>query len=81
MKRSLMMVWSGLSNKLSHADARVPSARLVLLLLILGAGARAAAQNTATLSGVVTDPQGASVKAAKDPDQQKHRGRANSSGE
>ena len=65
MKRSLMMVWSGLSNKLSHADARVPSARLVLLLLILGAGARAAAQNTATLSGVVTDPQGASVKAAK----------------
>ena len=37
----------------------------ILPVVILGAGSRAVAQNTATLSGVVTDPQGASVKAAK----------------
>ena len=38
---------------------------LWILLLILTAGSGATAQNSATLSGVVTDPQGASVKAAK----------------
>jgi hypothetical protein len=62
MKRS-PMVSNGLSSKPSHTG--VLSAWLVLLVLILCAGTRAAAQNTATLSGVVTDPQGASVKAAK----------------
>ena len=40
-------------------------ALLILLALILGIANNAAAQNTATLSGVITDPQGRSVNVAK----------------
>src|SRR6266404_2524632 len=40
-------------------------ALMILLALILGIANNAAAQNTATLSGVVTDPQGGSVNEAK----------------
>jgi len=40
-------------------------ALLILLVLILGIANNAAAQNTATLSGVITDPQGGSVNEAK----------------
>src|SRR6266446_7095004 len=40
-------------------------ALLILLALILGIANNAAAQNTATLSGVITDPQGGSVNEAK----------------
>ena len=41
-------------------------ALLILLVLILGCGLRTSAQvNTASLSGVVTDPQGLAVKSAK----------------
>ena len=40
-------------------------ALLILLALILGITNNAAAQNTATLSGVITDPQGGSVSDAK----------------
>ncbi|HET8966775.1 MAG TPA: TonB-dependent receptor [Candidatus Acidoferrum sp.] len=41
------------------------SALLTLLVLILSTGGRVSAQNTATLSGVVTDQQGGSIRAAK----------------
>jgi len=41
------------------------SALLTLLVLMLTAGNRVAAQNTATLSGVVKDQQGGSIRAAK----------------
>jgi hypothetical protein len=41
------------------------SALLTLLVLMLTAGDRVAAQNTATLSGVVKDQQGGSIRAAK----------------
>jgi len=41
------------------------SALVILLALMLGTANSARGQNTATLSGVVTDPQGGSVKGAK----------------
>jgi hypothetical protein len=41
------------------------SALLTLLVLMLTVGDRVAAQNTATLSGVVKDQQGGSIRAAK----------------
>jgi hypothetical protein len=41
------------------------SALLTVLVLMLAAGNRVAAQNTATLSGVVKDQQGGSIRAAK----------------
>jgi hypothetical protein len=41
------------------------SALLTLLVLMLSAGGRVSAQNTATLSGVVKDQQGGSIRAAK----------------
>jgi hypothetical protein len=41
------------------------SALLILLALILGAAGGTAAQNTATLSGVVKDQQGGSIRGAK----------------
>ena len=41
------------------------SVLLILFALILGAGGFAAAQNTATLSGMVRDQQGGSIRAAK----------------
>src|SRR5258708_5741308 len=40
-------------------------ALFILLALILASPASSLAQNTATLSGVVTDPQGGSIKAAR----------------
>jgi len=40
-------------------------ALLILLALTLGTARNARGQNTATLTGVVTDPQGGTVKAAK----------------
>ena len=40
-------------------------ALLILLALTLGTARNARSQNTATLTGVVTDPQGGTVKAAK----------------
>src|SRR6266567_4740730 len=40
-------------------------ALLILLALIFGIANNAAAQNTATLSGVITDPQGGSLNEAK----------------
>jgi hypothetical protein len=41
------------------------SALVILLVLMLGTANSARGQNTAALSGVVTDPQGGSVKGAK----------------
>jgi len=40
-------------------------ALFILLALILAGAGGSPAQNTATLSGVVTDPQGGSIQAAK----------------
>jgi hypothetical protein len=44
---------------------QMSSRLLTLLVLMLTAGNRVAAQNTATLSGVVKDQQGGSIRAAK----------------
>ena len=45
--------------------SQIVSALLILLALTLGSGKAARAQNTATLSGVVKDQQGGSIRAAK----------------
>jgi len=45
--------------------SQMVSALLTLLVLILGTAGLSHAQNTATLSGVVSDPQGGSVRGAK----------------